>query len=522
MSEYIYKPPSTLAPGSTVIAYVRDSGGPNQQESKNQQLDVLSAYCKQYGLFLMHVYSDTASGRKTNKRDQFLQMFNSIMTSPTSSRPRGLLLWAYSRFSRDVTDFNYFLSGIQRQGVIVHSLTEEIPEGLTGQIILSLKAYKNADYSIELGKQIKRAIADNVRKGYSNGGQPPKGYILIREFHDNPRGGMQRIGIKWQPDPELAPLVRLAWEMRSTGKSYSEITKATSGKLYTVPCSWATHFKNKSYLGIGKASDLEIHDHHEALISWELWQAVRNVQEAAPRLGKRGDILHPRRMSNPSLLAGLAFCVYCNAAMILHTSKDYRCYKCGTHDRKKGYSECKESRSVNARKAETLIMDIILNRILSPEFVNTLLADVQGQMVDTSKLDREISESNNILMVNARAVKRLMKLAEAAGDLLEISDRLKELKREESEISAKVKRLKAEREVDVPQLTSEALELVFSTWRDQIRDTHKSGDILNTKRLITQFVKRIELSQDTAIIHYTYPVSKPTENALNFSAHKVP
>lgn len=520
MSEYIYKPPSALAPGSTVIAYVRDSGGQNQQESQTQQRDVLTAYCKQYGLFLMHVYSDTASGRRTNKRDQFLQMFNTIMTSPPAARPNGLLLWAYSRFSRDVTDFNYFLSGIQRQGVIVHSLTEEVPEGITGQIILSLKAYKNADYSIELGKQIKRAIADNVRKGYSNGGQPPKGYILIREFHDNPRGGMSRIGIKWQPDPELAPLVRLAWEMRSAGKSYSEITKATSGKLYTVPCSWATHFKNKSYLGIGKANDLEIPDHHEALITFELWEAVRRVQEAAPRLGKRGDILHPKRMSNPSLLAGLAFCVYCKAAMILHTSKDYRAYKCGTHDRKKGYSECKESRSVNARKAETLIMDIVLNRILSAEFINTLLADVQGQMVDTSKLDREISEANNILMVNARAKTRLLKLAESAGDLEEISDRLKKLKSEESEFTEKIKRLKAERAVDMPQLTPAALDLVFATWRNQIRSSHQSGDTLNTKRLISQFIKRIDISHDTAIIHYTYPVSEPTEKTLNFSAHK--
>ncbi len=520
MSEYIYPPPATLPPGSLVIAYLRDSGGRNQEDSIGQQERVLIDYCQKHGLILSKIYFETASGRKTKQRGEFLRMIDSIMSAPKDLRPAGLLLWSYSRFTRaDVAEFNHYFYGLIMQGMIIHALTDDIPEGLAGQIILSVKAYSNADYSIQLGKNIKRAIADNVKKGFCNGGQPPRGYKLVRELHENTRGGAPKIGIKWIPDPELAPLVRLAWEMRAQGQSYKAITKATGAKLYTIPGSWITHFINKSYLGIGKAGDLEIPDHHEALITHELWDAVRKVQEASPRLGGRGKLLHHRRMSNPSLLAGVAFCVHCGAAMILHTSADYRCYACGTHDRKNTFSECTLSRKVNARKADALILDIVLNRILSPEFANDLLGDIQSQIADTSKIDREVNDANNILMVNARSITRLMKLAEDTGDLKEITSRLKELKQEETEYTAKIKRLKAQRAVEMPQLTPEALALVFDTWRAQIRNAYQSGDILNAKKLITQFVKRIDLSNDTAIIHYTYPVSQPVEKMTPVSAH---
>jgi DNA invertase Pin-like site-specific DNA recombinase len=110
-------------------------------------------------------------------------------------------------------------------GVVVHSLTDEaIPEGLAGGVVLSVKAYSNADYSEQLSKAIKRGIADRVREGYNNGGQPPRGYKLIREEQESERAnGAKRIGIKWEPDPDLAPLVVLAWELRAQGSTHAPI-----------------------------------------------------------------------------------------------------------------------------------------------------------------------------------------------------------------------------------------------------------------------------------------------------------
>jgi DNA invertase Pin-like site-specific DNA recombinase len=522
MSQYIYDPPPTLPAGSVVIAYVRDSGGPNQEESRGQQHRVLMDYCKKHGLVLQHIYSETASGRRTKKRDQFLEMFNSIMTCPVEARPRALLLWAYSRFSRDVIDFNYFLNGILRQGVIVHSLTEQIPEGLTGQILLSFKAYKNADYSIELSNQIKRGIADRVTAGYNNGGTPPKGYLIVRECHDSRRSnGSTRIGVKWEVDPELAPLVKLAWELKAQGKGYGAITKATGGKLYKGAGSWITHFRNKSYLGIGKAGELEIPEHHEPLITRELWDAVKQVEQSSPRFGKSGKPFHPQRIKHPSLLSGLSFCIYCGSAIVLHTSPDYRSYACGSRDRQRVIKDCTQAHRIHAGKAEKVILGAVLNHILSPEYIDDLLAELQSQLSDTSKIDRKIDEVDHMLVITSRSINRFMKLAEKAGDLDEIAARLKELKSEESEHITHIRELKASRAINMPQLTRAALDLIFATWRNQIQSATENSDVLTVKKLLSQFVQKIELGYKSAIVHFTYPIEIPAIESVLVSAHKV-
>ncbi len=320
MTEYIYKPPKSLPRGFVVIAYLRDSGGPKQDESIGQQERAIKAYCKEHGFILQRIYSDTASGRKTQKRDQFMKMFGDVMSTHEDLRPAGLLLWSFSRFSRNFAQFQRNFYTLVDFGIVVHSLTEEIPEGLAGGVVLSVKAYSNADYSDQLSKSIKRGIADRVREGYNNGGQPPRGYMLIREYQESTRAnGVKRVGIRWELDLDLAPFVVLAWELRAQGVGYTEITKATGEKIYKCKNSWGSHFRNKSYLGIGKAGDLEIPDHHTPIITWELWNAVKKIGMTMPSHRRSGDLTHPRRMSNPSLLSGLSFCVHCGAAMVLYT-----------------------------------------------------------------------------------------------------------------------------------------------------------------------------------------------------------
>lgn len=514
MSDYIYPPPQTLPPGSEVIAYMRDSGGPNQQDSIGQQMRVIQEYCQSYGLLLSRVYAETASGRKTKNRDQFLEMCETIPTRPADLRPRGLLLWSFSRFSRDIIDFNYYLFGLIKNGLVIHSITEQIPEGIAGQMLLQVKAYTNADYSIQLGKQIKRAIRDRVQEGYNNGGTPPKGYTIQRIETPNLRrsNGMPRIGVKWIPDPILAPLVRRAWELRAQGMSYAEIARATDGNLYTSIPSWVSHFRNESYLGIGKAGEDRIPDHHEALITFELWEAVRKVENHNVK------IYHHQRQKFPSLLAGMAYCFYCGASMVIHNSGGYRSYICGKRDRKKGFANCPNSKRVNAARADGIILETVFNRILSPAFVEEIITDIESELADAGKIDREISEATNALSQVERSINRLVQLAENTGEILEIKTRMIELKRQQAEYTARIRELKAAQEQERLQLTPEALTLVFDTWRDQIRNATERGEINTARKMLYQFVSRIDLAYNKAVIHYTYPMSVPSADPLR--AHK--
>ena len=292
--------------------------------------------------------------------------------------------------------------------------------------------------------------------------------------------------------------------------------------MYKVAGSWITHFRNKSYLGIGKAGDLEIPEHHEPLITLDLWDAVKQVEQSSPWFGKSGKPLHPQRIKHPSLLSGLSFCIYCGSAIVLHTSPDYRSYACGSRDRQRVIKDCTQAHRIHAGKAERAILGAVLNRILSPEYIDDRLAELQNQLTDTSKIDRKIDEVNHMLVITSRSINRFMKLAEKAGDLDEIAVRLKELKYEESEHITHIRELKASRAVNMPQITRPALDLVFATWRNQIQSATEKNDVLTVKKLLSQFVQKIELGYKSAIVHYTYPVEIPAKELVLVSAHKNP
>jgi hypothetical protein len=130
-------PPSTLPPGSTVWAYLRDSGGDNQDRSITRQLEVIQDYCARHRLELVHVYRDEAkSGTTTAGRDDFMRMI--AQSDKHENNPDGLLLWSFSRFGRNLDDATYYKSRLRRNDIIIHSLTDQIPEGPYSRFVETL------------------------------------------------------------------------------------------------------------------------------------------------------------------------------------------------------------------------------------------------------------------------------------------------------------------------------------------------------------------------------------------------
>src|SRR5688572_21270799 len=96
-------PPRDLPPGSIVWAYLRDSGGPAQDQSVEQQEQEVKAYCKRYGLVLTRIFRDVARSAGSDVgRDEFMAMVE-IITDVTL-RPQGLILWDFARFARNEID----------------------------------------------------------------------------------------------------------------------------------------------------------------------------------------------------------------------------------------------------------------------------------------------------------------------------------------------------------------------------------------------------------------------------------
>src|SRR5208283_5249120 len=235
-------PPTTLPTGSKVWAYLRDSGGESQEQSTVQQRSEIEAYCKEYGLILVQVFEDIArSGGTSNGRIEFLDM---IEKSNLPEHAEGLLVWNYARFARDMDDSAFYRALLRKNGMIVHSLTDPIPVGEFSRVIESLIDYANEEKRHQNSRDVKRALAERVRAGYSSGGKPPRGYIARQEIIGTKRNGEPRIGSRWIVDPDLGPLATLAFRLRAEGRSLKEITKPTHERLYRDKNSWTTFFRN--------------------------------------------------------------------------------------------------------------------------------------------------------------------------------------------------------------------------------------------------------------------------------------
>ena len=521
MPDYI-SPPSTLPAGSLVWAYVRDSGGMAQEQSTTQQEAEVVAYCKRYHLVLSRLFSDVAkSGGSTDNRDQFNAMIDA--TKEESNRPAGLLIWNFARFSRDVDDSDFFKATLRRRNIIIHSLTDPIPEGPWSRVVEKIIDIANEEKRRQTSRDVKRGLTDLVRKGYSSGGFPPRGYKAEKVVIGEKRDHTARVVSKWVPDPELWDLVKLAWQMRADGRTYGDIQKATGGRIFRAANCWPTFFRNKTYLGIQKFGDLEIADHHEPAITRQVWEAVQKRKGYYPR-----GLNHPRRNAYPSLLSGLAVCMDCGAAMIHHksaTRDDWPYYICNIKERQKSVDKSCHSRRVNARRADRVILETVLNRILTPAFLEDLIEETREQMSDTSSLDLEITQKKTALESLDRGIQRLLDMVES-GDMAtgDATTRLKQRQAERARMQSELRLLEARRDTSKIEITPEAVALVLDTWCRQFSDVQEAGDMRALRALLSRFIVKVELGYKQGRIWYTYPVGgdNTREQVPDLGAHDPP
>jgi DNA invertase Pin-like site-specific DNA recombinase len=485
--------------------YLRDSGGSAQELSVKQQQDEVERFATQYGLIIRHIFADVArTGTTTVGRDAFNDMID--MVEDAELRPGGLLLWNFARFAREMDDASFFKGLIRRNRIVIHSMTDQVAQGEFGRVHEALIDYSNENKSRQTSRDVKRALRALVRQGFSCGGFPPRGYraepVVIGVKRDNSPRKVSR----WVPDPDLWEAGKTAWRMRAQGKSYLEIQEATGCRLYRSKGSWVSFFQNKTYLGIGKCGKELFEDHHPAMVDREIWDKVQEIQQAHPRRGSSGGKRHPRRQVTVAMLTGLVNCIHCGSAMVAKKythSGTWRCYIC---NRKylQGYDAC-EGRQVNARHAEVVVLDTLLNRILTPTYFNQLLARVQTRLDNDPDFDNRIALLRKSLADTEHAIQNLLDMVETFG-AQSAADRLRQREAEKATLSAKLRDMESQLQARHLQLSPEALEEVFHTWREQVADTLGWQDIQAARIIIERFIIKVELGYDEVLIRYRYPL----------------
>lgn len=495
MADY-YPPP--LPAGAIVWAYLRDSGGPAQENSVTQQETEIRAYCNRHKLTLTCIFKDIArSGGSVISRDDFERMIDQTETL----RPDGLLIWNYARFSRDENDSMFYKALLRKRGIVIHSLTDPIPNDGFGLVIESLIDFSNAEKRRQNSRDVKRGLTALVKMGYAPG-VPPKGYKTVRVEIGAKRDGTPRKVSKWIPDPATWDSVVTAWVMRAEGKSYKEIQQAT-GLYKSIHC-WTTFFRNKNYLGSFTYGGVEYPDHHPPAITWEVWEAVQKIRDSNPQT--KNNPRHPRRVGTPSLLTGFTYCLDCGAMMTHtpgHKAKPWRCYICGRKDRQ-GTKAC-PSRRVGEKPAENAILNAVENLVLSPACLEQVIEQARAAFGDTAEIERQITLAKRKADELELAIRRVFDAIERSGSQTAY-DRLTERERERAQVKAEIDHLESMLAAAKVEITPEAMKIVLDEWRKQFTQARQSNDVRLIRTWLYLFVSRIEIGYNRAKIYITYPM----------------
>lgn len=309
-------PPSTLPPGSIVDSYLRDSGGDEQDRSVQSQLTEVQAYCRTHQLILRKIYKDSKTARSIVGRDDFERMIDDYQLIP--DKPHGLLLWDYARFARNAKEAIFNIALIEQQNIIVHSLTDQIPDGEFKDLIRYIKHLGNEAERKKNSAAVKRELHQLLLTTGAMFGKPPNG-IMRQPLPPilNPRTGKMRQLNKWVPDPSWKHRIKTAFEMKAAGRPLAEIHD--SCHIFSTLSNYNQFFSNKIYIGILEYGGETIEGYCEPIVDRKTWDAVQYIQARHSHHQNLadGDSFHPRRRSSSFnyLLSGIARCGRCDAPL---------------------------------------------------------------------------------------------------------------------------------------------------------------------------------------------------------------
>lgn len=486
-------PPASLPPGSRVWAYLRDSGGPSQGESIDRQRVEIQTYCIQYHLLLARIFQDEArSGGSVAGREAFDDLLSACARP---DHPAGLLLWDYARFARSIDDSGYYKASLRRGGVVIHSITDPIPEGPYGRMVELVIDISNEEKRRQVSKDTASGLRRIVEQYGAMPGAVPFGYTKEPINAGTRRDGSPHILHRWVPDPEKAALVLRAFELRAEGATLAKIRAETH--IYSSKNSYTTFFNNAVYKGdylfSGKVYPVQ------PIVPPDLWERVQQMGELRGR--DRYSRSRQRRNSSPYILSGLAYCAHCGAPLNGYQIRWGRHYYVCSRARRRG--DC-TARHIPAQALENGITHELITRLCTYENLLKMRAAWLDNLRRTSsERDQQRAGLLKRQQANQRKINHYVRAIGESGHSRSILDALASAELERNQITLELEMLPETPPDPEPGLSD------LRRLADQFPLWMQSDDPASVRHALSLILSRALISRDdgqiTAIIEYRYP-----------------
>lgn len=425
-------------PGTQLVAYLRDSGGADQDLSTEQQGAELKTWAESNGCIITRFFVDQAqSGTSTTGREAFKQMIDYLRSE--RRQEDGLLLWRHSRLARDIDDAQFYKADLRRHGIKIHAIKDPVPDGPIGRVIEAAIDWHNEQFSKDLGEDVKRGLQYILYEYGAAIGHAPVGFKRTPIKINNRRDGKEHILHRIDPDwnnPDLIARIRKAFELRALGVNHKEIHQQT--QLLGTYQSYKWMFKNPIYIGrmvFGKRTgDPDIVENYcEPIIEEDLFDRIQKMYTTRSK--------HPRRLGSDFLLSGLLVCGKCGREMNGISSEGryryYYCYNSKRYKHKKNGVFC-DCRYVPAEILERVVIEKLLDALNDPAMIDQTYEHMQKLQALATK-DRSIEHRKKLLQQTRLKIANVTDAISEHGHSQALLDKLRALEKKQARLQLDIK-----------------------------------------------------------------------------------
>ncbi|GAA4020967.1 recombinase family protein [Sphingomonas swuensis] len=497
--------PAVLArPALRAVAYVRVSTSrqAEHETSLTDQVGAITRFCEGRGIDLAEIYREPGASATDDHRPQFRAM---IEAATARERPYDLVIvHSFSRFFRDQFEFERYRRKLAKAKVELVSITQDVGEGATGDLVRSILSKFDEYQSAENAKHVRRSMLANAQQGFWNGSRPPLGYkVIVAERRGDKDKKVLAI------DELEAPIIRRIFSLYLEGDGTSgplgvkKIVSFLNGRGYRYrgkpfhvsnvnavlrrTTYMGTHYFNQKDSRAGERRPRE----QWVELAVPVIIAEDDFQTVQARLAERNPRRTPARVvSGPTLLIGLAKCLGCGGAMTIRTGKSgqYRYYACSRRATQ-GETACKGG-AIRMEKLDDAVLGALEQRIVAPERLPDLLsAFLEKSDASDARRREELALLRSARTNSSGALNRLYELVEqgmASPSDRDFAERLTLHRQRVSTLTSNICSLERQLTSDRRRITPELVEKFGALLREGLRNGNPALRQAYTRLLVDE------------------------------------
>ncbi|WP_342563636.1 recombinase family protein [Paenibacillus sp. FSL R7-0345] len=410
-----------------------------------QRLALLD-HCRKAQISVYKVYIDAGrSGKSIDGRPALCE----LLEDARSGRFQQVVCLRLNRLSRKLTDLLHIYELLERHGVALRSLTEDLhTDTPMGKFALQMSGAVAEHERRQIAQNVRQSMQRRSRLGRWNSGNQVLGYRWVTHS-GNPHLSYVEIV------PEEAKQVISIFEMYASGLGLKAIANRLNNAGYKTKRGKAFYsisvrgiLTNVNYIGKITYTDENnsrkiVKGEHEAIVPTELWKKVQQ------RLAGQAT-LSVKQIVRPFPLAGLLKCPACGSSMIpCHV---YRKRKSGVHSKSFYYICCRYNSGgsavcspnhIRANEAEVWVESQLRHFITQPTVAEQLVAEInrrrdkklQPIRQRIMKIDNQTSSLKN------RSIRCYELFEDGHIDAPELKKRLSEIRSESTLLEGERKEL---------------------------------------------------------------------------------